>query len=41
MGVSRIDLENLETLDMGDTLSADRSTYVMYNTDGNKIDHGK
>lgn len=41
LGVSRIDLENLETIDMGETLAADRSTYVMYNTKGVKIDHGK
>ena len=41
MGVSRIDIDNVETLDMGDTLAADRSTYIMYNLEGKKIDHGK
>lgn len=40
-GVARIDLENLETMDMGDTLAADRSSYIMYNEAGVKVDHGK
>ena len=40
-GIDRIDLECLEALDMGDGLVADRSTYVLYDEDGEKIDNGK
>lgn len=41
LGIARIDLENLETMDMGDTLAADRSAYVMFNENNIKVDHGK